>query len=274
MKKILVPTDFSEQAENALKVAAQLAKKHGSEIYLLHMLEIPLQEIDAMNTPSALPEAMFFMKLAEQKFEALLSKSYLKDIKVHDIVKNFPSFSSVIDTCHEHNVNLIVMGSHGASGLKEMFIGSNAEKVVRTSDIPVLVIKGKHDDFKVERFVFASDFKNDNKDTYRQATEFAQSFGAKMHLLMVNTANDFLSTSDAKNRIDNFIKDYDFKDYTIHIYNDESIESGVLNFSKEINADLIGISTHGRQGISHFFSGSIGEDVVNHADLPVMTFKI
>ncbi|RXJ52776.1 universal stress protein [Gelidibacter gilvus] len=274
MKKILVPTDFSEQAENALKVAAQLAKKHGSEIYLLHMLEIPLQEIDAMNTPSALPEAMFFMKLAEQKFEALLSKSYLKDIKVHDIVKNFPSFSSVIDTCHEHNVNLIVMGSHGASGLKEMFIGSNAEKVVRTSDIPVLVIKGKHDDFKVERFVFASDFKNDNKDTYRQATEFAQSFGAKMHLLMVNTANDFLSTSDAKNRIDNFIKDYDFKDYTIHIYNDESIESGVLNFSKEINADLIGISTHGRQGISHFFSGSIGEDVVNHADLPVITFKI
>ena len=88
MKKILVPTDFSEQAENALKVAAQLAKKHGSEIYLLHMLEIPLQEIDAMNTPSALPEAMFFMKLAEQKFEALLSKSYLKDIKVHMTIMN------------------------------------------------------------------------------------------------------------------------------------------------------------------------------------------
>lgn len=274
MKKILVPTDFSEQAENALKVAVQLAKKHESEIYLLHMLEIPIQEIDALSTPSALPEAMFFMKLAEQKFDALLSKSYLKDVVVHDIVKNFPSFRSVIDTCHEHDVNLIVMGSHGASGLKEMFIGSNAEKVVRTSDIPVLVIKGEHTDFKVERFVFASDFKNDNKETYRQATEFAQSFGAELHLLMVNTANEFLSTSDAKNRIHNFIKDYDFKDYTIHIYNDESVESGILNFSKEINADLIGISTHGRQGISHFFSGSIGEDVVNHANLPVMTFKI
>lgn len=274
MKKILVPTDFSEQAENALKVAVQLAKINDSEIYLLHMLELPLQEIDALSTPSALPEAMFFMKLAEQKFEALLSKSYLKDIRVYDIVKNFPSFSSVIDTCHEHDVDLIVMGSHGASGLKEMFIGSNAEKVVRTSDIPVLVIKGKHDNFKVENFVFASDFKNDNKKTYRQAIEFAQSLGAKIHLLMVNTANDFLSTSEAKNRIDNFTKNYDFKDYSVHIYNDESIESGVLNFSKEIGADLIGISTHGRQGISRFFSGSIGEDVVNHADLPVMTFKI
>lgn len=274
MKKFLVPTDFSEQAENALKVAVQLAKKNDSEIYLLHMLELPLQEIDALSTPSALPEAMFFMKLAEQKFEALLANSYLKGIQVHDIVKNFPSFSSVIDTCHEHDVDLIVMGSHGASGLKEMFIGSNAEKVVRTSDIPVLVIKGQHDDFKVENFVFASDFKSDNKETYKKATQFAHSLGAKMHLLMVNTANDFLSTSEAKNRIDNFTKDYDFKDFTVHIYNDESIESGVLNFSKEIGADLIGISTHGRKGISRFFSGSIGEDVVNHSNLPVMTFKI
>ena len=91
MKKILVPTDFSEQAENALKVAVHLAKKYDSEIYLLHMLELPIQEIDALSTPSALPEAMFFMKLAEQKFEALLSKSYLKDLRVKDIVKNFPS---------------------------------------------------------------------------------------------------------------------------------------------------------------------------------------
>lgn len=59
MKKILVPTDFSEQAENALKVAAQLAKAHKAEIYLLHILEIPLHEVDAMNSQSDLPEAVF-----------------------------------------------------------------------------------------------------------------------------------------------------------------------------------------------------------------------
>ena len=85
MKKILVPTDFSEQAENALKVAAQLAKKYGSEIYLLHMLELPMQDFDVMNTPNVLPEAMFFMKLAQQRFETLLAQDYLKEIKVYDI---------------------------------------------------------------------------------------------------------------------------------------------------------------------------------------------
>lgn len=274
MKKILVPTDFSDQAENALKVATQLAKKFGSEIYLLHMLELPLQEMDVMNTPAALPEAMFFVKLAQQKFEDLLSRDYLKDIKVHDVVKNYPSFSSVIDTCHEFDVDFIVMGSHGTSGFMEMFVGSNAEKVVRTSDLPVLVIKDNHAEFSIDRFVFASDFKIDNKETYRQATEFAKVFGAKMYLLMVNTANNFIPTSEANKLINAFIKDYDFKDYSIHIYNDESVESGVLNFAHEIDADLIGISTHGRQGIAHFFNGSIGEDVVNHSKRPVITFKI
>ena len=274
MKKILVPTDFSEQAENALKVAVQLAKKYDSEIYLLHMLELPMQDFDVMNTPSVLPEAMFFMKLAQQRFETMLAQDYLKGVKVHDIVKNYPSFSGIIDTCHEHGVDLIVMGSYGATGFKEMFVGSNAEKVVRTSDIPVLVIKSNHAEFSIDRFVFASDFKKDNKDTYRQAIEFAKAFGAKMYLLMVNTANNFISTSEANKRIHEFIKDYDFKDYSIHIYNDETVEIGVLNFAKEIDADLIGISTHGRQGIAHFFNGSIGEDVVNHAKRPVITFKI
>lgn len=274
MKKILVPTDFSEQAENALKVAVQLAKKFDSEIYLLHMLELPVQDFDLMGSPSVMPEAMFFIKLAEQRLEAMMNQDLLKDINVHKIIKNFPSFSNIVNTCKELDIDLIVMGSYGASGLKEMFIGSNTEKVVRTSTIPVLVIKSHHAEFTVDRFVFASDFKNDNKETYRQAIEFAKAFDAKMYLLFVNTANNFISTQEANERIHDFIKDYDFKNHTITIYNDESIEAGVLNFAKKIDADLIGISTHGRQGIAHFFSGSIGEDVANHSKRPVITFKI
>lgn len=274
MKKILVPTDFSKEAENALKVAAQLAKKHNCEIYLLHMLELPLQEMDALSTHSALPEAMFFMKLAHQKFEDIMAKDYLKGIKLHEIVKNHQAFNGVIDSCHEYGVDMIIMGSHGANGFKEMFIGSNAEKVVRTSDIPVLVIKNEHKNFSVTDFVFASDFKKDNKETYNQAVGFANAFDAKIHLLMVNTANNFSTTSVANKHIKEFIKDNDFDNYTINIYNDESVENGILNFSKDINADLIGISTHGRQGIAHFFNGSISEDLVNHSKRPVITFKI
>ncbi|MFT5847687.1 MAG: nucleotide-binding universal stress UspA family protein [Psychroserpens sp.] len=274
MKKILVPTDFSIEAENALKVAAQIAKKHNSEIYLLHMLEIPMQEIDTISTHADVPEVMFFMKMAHQKFEEIMNSSYLEGLTVHEIVKPDGSFNGISEICKEHGITMIIMGSHGASGIKEMFVGSNAEKAVRNSDVPVLVIKNDYDDFSIDDIVFASDFNNDNKETYRQAIEFATAFGAKLHLLMVNTASNFSTTNKANDRINAFISDYSFKNFTINIYNDESIEKGVLNFSKHIDADLIGISTHGRQGIAHFFNGSISEDLVNHANRPVITFKI
>ena len=277
MKKILVPTDFSKQAEYALEIAAQLAKKHNGEIYLLHMLELPLGQIEEMGGGvggDELPEAMFFMQLAHNKFEEVLKAYYLKDIPVHETVNFHQTFEGIKETCKENDIDLIVMGSHGASGFKEMFIGSNTEKVVRTSEIPVLVIKNHHADFDVDDFVFASDFKNDNKETYKQAIEFARSFNSKVHLLFVNTASKFITTEKANTRIREFIKDTDFNNYTINIYNDDSVEKGILNFSRQIDADLIGISTHGRQGIAHFFNGSISEDLVNHSQRPVVTFKI
>ncbi|MGB3605615.1 MAG: universal stress protein [Psychroserpens sp.] len=274
MKKILVPTDFSEEAEFALKVASQIAKQHGSEIYLLHMLEIPMQEADAVNAQADVPEVMFFMKMAHRKFEEIMDSDYLKGLTVHEIVKADGSFNGIADICKEHGISMIAMGSHGASGLTEMFVGSNAEKAVRNSDVPVLVIKNDHNDFSIDDIVFASDFKNDNKETYRQATEFATAFDAQLHLLMVNTASNFTTTKIAHTRINEFISDYSFKNYTITIYNDETVEKGILNFSKDVDADLIGISTHGRQGIAHFFNGSISEDLVNHAKRPVVTFKI
>ncbi|EDP72469.1 universal stress protein [Flavobacteriales bacterium ALC-1] len=274
MNRILVPTDFSEQAENALKVAAMLAKKHEAEIYLLHMMEIPMQQIDPGAVQSDIPEALFFMKLAHKKFEDLMERDYLDGITVRETVKADITFNEIKDACKEYDIDLIVMGSHGATGIKEMFVGSNAEKVVRTSIVPVLVIKNDHEAFKVSDFVFASDFKNDNKETYKQAVEFAKALDAKIHLLMVNTANNFMTTYDANARINDFISGQTFDNYTVTVHNDTTVEQGILNFSKDIDADLIGISTHGRQGIAHFFNSSISEDLVNHANRPVITFKI
>jgi nucleotide-binding universal stress UspA family protein len=274
MNRILVPTDFSEQAENALKVAAMLARKFDAEIYLLHMMEIPMQQIDPINAHSDVPEALFFMRLAHKKFEDLMESDYLQDITVYETVKADITFNEIKEACNEYDIDMIVMGSHGTSGLMEMFVGSNAEKVVRTSEVPVLVIKNEHKSFNINHFVFASDFKNDNRETYKQAVKLAEGFGAKIHLLMVNTANKFITSYEAQSRINDFISGQSFDNYTINIHNDVTIEQGILNFSKDIDADLIGISTHGRQGIAHFLNGSISEDLVNHAKRPVITFKI
>jgi len=274
MKKILVPTDFSDQAENALKVAAQLAKKHNCEIYLLHIIEIPMHKVDALSSYNNLPEAVYFMKLAHKQFQELKAKDYLKGLVIHEHVDLHEIFKGIFQMCKKHDIDLVVMGSNGVSGLREMLIGSNTEKVVRTSETPVLVIKNTHEKFKVNDFVFASDFKDESKIPYKKAIDFAEVLGAKIHLLMVNTPTKFITSAKANKRMDSFIKAFSFSNYTANIYNDLSVEKGVMNFSKSLNADLIGMSTHGRQGISHFFNGSISEDLVNHAKRPVITFKI
>jgi K+-sensing histidine kinase KdpD len=155
-----------------------------------------------------------------------------------------------------------------------MFIGSNTEKVVRTSKIPVLVIKNEHPVFEINDFVFATDFSEECRWCFNEAYKFAKTVGAKMHLLFVNTPGDFKTTAQAHEVMLNFVKGMGADNYTLNVYNDNSIEKGILQFTKDINAQLIGMSTHGRKGLSHFFNGSISEDLVNHANMPVITFKI
>lgn len=276
MKKILVPTDFSPQAENALKAAAQLARRFDGEIYLLHMLELPLVLVDVVSGTGTnhLPEALFFMKLAKKRFKELMAKDYLKGINVHETVEFHQAFEGIMEISTKHNCDLIIMGSHGATGLKEIFIGSNAEKVVQNSIIPVLIIKNEHPEFKVNNFVFATDCNLKNKHTLCKVKKFAGKFEANLHLVYINTANNFVIEEEAQKKLEEFVEGEDLKNSTLNIYNDVTVEKGILNFANSINAEMIGISTHGRKGLSHFFNGSISVDLVNHANMPIVTFKI
>ena len=273
MKRILVPTDFSEQADNALRVAVQIAKEQDCEIYLLHSMELPSHLANGTGG-GAMPEALFFIKLAEKQFEELLKKDYLKGVNLHEALGHGEIYNDIKEASSNKEVDLVVMGSHGVNGFKEMFIGSNTEKVVRTSSIPVLVIKNNHPIFKVDNFVYATDFSEKGRKSFNEAQNFAKKMGAKMHLLYVNTPSGFKTTPQAFGLMEGFVEGMGAENYTLNVYNDVSVEKGILNFAKENNANLIGMSTHGRKGISHFFNGSISEDLVNHAQMPVITFKI
>ncbi len=274
MKKILIPTDFSENAEYALKVAAQIARENNGEIILLHMLELPSQAGDAVGSGSDIPEIMFFKNAAIGRLEDLMDEDYLEGITVSRVVQFDMAFEGIMKISQINNIDLIIMGSHGASGFKEMFIGSNAEKVVRNSDVPVLIIKKEQPNFNVDNFVFASDFTDEIKKPFEKVVEFANRFDSTLHLVMITTPNNFKSTPIAQDIMNKFAVKFKINKFETHIYNETNVEKGILNFADSINADLIGMSTHGRKGLSHFFNGSISEDLVNHSSLPVITFKI
>ncbi|QTD38860.1 universal stress protein [Polaribacter batillariae] len=277
MKKIVVPVDFSNHSENALKTAAQLAKKTNASIIALHMLDI--QEVNLAESPSYQQEkAIFFLKLAEKKFKTFLEKDYLKEVNVVPIIKHYKVFSEINAVGKEVNADLIIMGSHGASGLKEFFMGSNTEKVVRYSEIPVLVIKNELHDVNFKDVVFATDFSKESIPAFKKMLKTLELFNAKKHILYVNLPNENFKTTpemdalayqflmEAEGNADRLIN--------VHFVCSRSIEDGILTFSNAVGADLISTATHGRKGLSHIFSGSISEDLSNHATLPIMTFKI
>jgi nucleotide-binding universal stress UspA family protein len=274
MKRILVPVDFSEYSVEALKVASQIARKNNFEIILLHLLELPHQSTDVFGNGNSIPEIIFFKNKAISMLEELMDSPFLKGIEVFESIEFNKVEIGVIDASKKNNVDLIVMGSHGTSGFNELLVGSNTEKVVRSSKIPVLVIKKGVIEFNANHMVFASDFSKETRKPFRKMLEFAKLFNSKLSLVTICTPSSFKTTIATEKNMDNFIANFDIDNYSTHIYNDTNIENGIINFSNSVNADLIGICTHGRTGLAHFYNGSISEDLVNHAMKPVITFKI
>ncbi|MDV7138420.1 universal stress protein [Maribacter sp. TH_r10] len=278
MDKILVPVDFSEFSENALEVAAHLASKFNADLILLHMLGLS-EAIFTKNEAQEFMEAQYYMKLAKKRFNEFLDKPYLKGVKVFEIVQNYKDFNEMNNVVKERNIDLVVMGSHGVTGLTGLFVGSNTEKVVRNCSVPVLVIKKKRKDFDIKKAVFASDFGVEHIEVYMKAMNFFNKLKVEVHKVYINRPNQyFRSTEEIKEQIGIFMRTAHHGENPskekVTILNDYSIEQGIYNYAQKIDADIIALPTQGRKGLSHFFKGSIGEDIANRADLPVITFKV
>lgn len=277
MKKIVVPVDFSKHSEYALKAAATLAKKNNSEILVLHMLE--MGAVTVSESASQLQEmTIFHLKLAEKNFKDFLNKTYLKNVKVTPVIKHFKVFSEVNSIAEEHQADMIVMGSHGSSGFKEIFVGSNTEKVVRNATVPVLVVKKEQSNVSFDDVVFATDFAEESIEAYQKAMKVLSALAENVHLVHINTPfSDFKSSTEIEKKVVNFLQKAEGnidKLNSINYVADYTIEKGIFNFSNVVGGDLIALITHGRKGFAHYFTGSVTEDIANHATLPVITFKI
>ncbi len=277
MKKIIVPVDFSIYSENALQTAAFLAKQSDAEVLVVHMLELS-NAIISQSESYAQQETVFYLKLAEKRFNKFLQKDYLSEVKVKPIIKHFKIFSELDELAREENADLIVMGSKGTSGLKEMFIGSNTEKVIRYAHVPVLVVKDTPIVSKLEKAVFACDFSDDDVSPYLEAKTFFEKLNCSLQLVYVSTPNTkFKSTKEIEEKMIQFFNktNEDINEVSkVKVISDYSVEKGVLYYTNKSESDILAVATHGRKGISHFFEGSISEDIANHSKLPVLSFKI
>ncbi|NVJ89938.1 MAG: universal stress protein, partial [Flavobacteriaceae bacterium] len=198
-----------------------------------------------------------------------------KAFDVHHAIRFQNPHEGILSYAEKVKADLIVMGSKGQTNLDEILIGSNTEKVVRTADIPVLVVKKDNQNFKMKDLVFASSFQvEDEKIPFAKFLDFANSFKSKIHLVKINTPGKFESTQKSTEKVKEFIANFELPKHTINIYNDVSVKKGILNFARDIDADLIALRTHGRSGISHLFTASVTKNLSKNALKPMLTIKV
>jgi nucleotide-binding universal stress UspA family protein len=276
MKKILVPCDFSDSAVQAFIFALQIAQQSKGEIILLHVVELPVLR-GTMLVPTLYFEENFLkdMKVsAEKNFKELKAKWTNDGIKVRSLIAQGPTTKTITRIAEENKVDLIVMGTQGATGFKEFLVGSNTEKVVRFSPLPVLAVRKSHELSHIKNIVFPTTLDPTQNKLLTHIKALQNFFSARLHLLLVNTPHNMKRTIDEKDMMEGYAKDFDLQNYTINTRNDFYESDAIINFTIEIKADMIAMGTHSRKGLAHLFSGSVAEEVVNHMDCPIWTYSI
>lgn len=278
MKNILVPTDFSDQALAAVDLACQIGKRTSATVTLLSVVEVPTS--GSFNTMGPTPSGfnptdnvyvVEMMAHNKKLMEKLVNDDAYDGCDLRYLVLVGNPTAQIKETTKDGEMDLIIMGSKGTSGLQEVLVGSNTEKVVRHSKVPVITIKQKVNLEDIKTIAYATNLHDEENGLIDKLMELASFLGAALEIVRINTPNNFQSDQVTQQQLKKFCKKNELEKAGQHSYNDGVEEDGIRNFAEFIGADMIAMGTHGRTGLVHLISGSIAEDIVNHAKRPVWT---
>lgn len=267
--KILFPSDFSESSMNAWSTCEAFAKAYDAEVILLSVVEPPLIRYDYEEEP----DVIIARKEANDKIASLEMN---KHVSVTPLIKVGKPFKKVIEAALEINPLMIVMGTHGASGIEEFFIGSNASRVIRSASCPVVTVRNNTHDGNFNNILLPLDVSKETKEKVAKAIELAQNFHAHLHLLSVMSNDSKDQTDYLKAQLDGvatYIRNHNIEVSTNFIESSDDISTTVLNYAKETHADFICIMTQQEKQLKDYFVGSVAESVVNHSPIPVLSIR-
>lgn len=280
MEKILVPTDFSENARHALGVAAKIAAKNKSRLGLLHTNT-------AIAFAPVLPEYEFagiydmkeyYDRAADEfrhlKKELTAEPKFLK-LEIDTRVEEGTLHSSIRRVADEDGADLVVMGTKGISGATEFFVGSNTEKVIRTAPCPVLAVPEHSGDFDPKTVVLASTLTEEQALVFSYLALWQKMWPFKVKVLYLNNPRSFGSKKEIDAMASALAERAGLKKVDTYInINTFNEEATILEFAQQENADMIVMSTHQRRGVSHLLFGSLTEDAANHSPIPVLSVPL
>ena len=297
IQNIVVPIDFSKMSVQAIQIAKQLARRFGASIHLAHVRQSNYAADFVAPAPPIVPFS--FMT-----YEQVGEQTALKELKkvasecgvssaTCDVLGGAPPFDEICRLAQTVPADLVVMPTHGRTGLKHVFLGSTAERIVQHSSCPVLVTRGSAlqanngSRFRIKTILVPVDFSNCSREGLRYAIAFANEFGAKIILLHATYLGYIYSAEGtalydipglqkaarktAERKMRELVRSVNFGAVKFETaFTDGSPVIDICAFAKDHDVDLIITSTHGFTGFAHVLIGSIAEQVVRHAPCSVL----
>lgn len=273
INKILVPTDFSEVANNALNYALLLAKKINAEVSILYIKNIPLVD-------NSYPNVIYETYISEideyttKNFDKLKSKLLNESGVKYTIQSSFGFINDEIQEYVANNeIDLIILGTTGTSGLEEILIGSNAASVVAKSIVPVLVIPPGAQFNEIKQIVYSSDFNEPEFPSLSRLAYFADLYEAEISILHVESEND--KYFDIENNF--FVKNKDqialnnWK--VISVEEKDGVMESINLFINEKHADLLVMAKHNRNFFDRIFHRSLSKQMAYHTKIPLLVLN-
>ncbi|HZY79628.1 MAG TPA: universal stress protein, partial [Cyclobacteriaceae bacterium] len=255
MKKILVPSDFSFTSTQAYLVALQLARRTNAEVHVLKAIDLPFSYESSYAAGHYSADKGLLRVLeddARKSFEELKKKSGSIDNLHFSTLQG--AVTDVIRTYIENEeIDLVVMGTNGATGFREYLVGSNTEKIVRFSPVPVLAIRQAVELSTITDIVVPTDADIVHPGFISALRELQSLLVAELHLLLVSTDHRLLNSNQLMKKLDDFAVRAGLQNYTLNLQREDGKKQGIIEFTREINADMIAMATHGRQGLTHLF---------------------
>lgn len=277
MKTILFPTDFSDFSENAFVYALKIADQMQAEIVTLHVYHLP--DISALELPNSLKSVYDTLDLeAFQDYRdqvpvlrSQAEEAGLGHINVRHRMVEGEVVPAIIETAKEINADLIVMGTQGATGLKEIFIGSVAGEVLENANCPVLAVpKEASFDGHIDRIAITTSYDSTEEKAMARVLEFGRAFGASVWVINVDTAN----TEAYTHRMDLLKAKYEGQD-DIHfrVLEGSYLIEPVSEFLELEKIDILTMLTRRRNFLQELFNFSQTKAMAYHAKTPILSIQ-
>lgn len=278
IKNILIPYDFSETASLALEHAIFMAKLCKAQISLLHVIET-YSFTSAISHAFSKSQSEFENKIEEStkvKLQEIADEIHRKSaIQVKLTTEVGSIYKQIVKVAHDIHANIIIMGTHGASGFQEFLIGSNAFRVVTSSPCPVITVQSHAKKIGFKDIVLPIDDSNVSRQKVVFAAELARHYSSTVHIagLRASKSDDFLRKFDIKVRqVEEYCHEHNIN-CTKKMFDGDDIAKMSLEYAEEINADLIIIMTEQEANPGFFNMGSAAQSLVNHSKVPVMSIR-